>query len=83
MLVIADSSALVALTTCESLDIVLQIYDDIKVPRAVFDEVVEPGKSQASTLEKYLKDRVVSVDSSRFVFTAGGLGQGEIEAMAL
>lgn len=83
MLIIADSSALVALATCEALDVLIELYDEIKVPQAVYDEVVEPGKSQASVLENYLESRVEKVDASRFVFTAGELGQGEIEAMAL
>lgn len=83
MLIIADSSALVALATCEALEILLELYDDLKVPPAVYDEVVEPGKSQSSVLKLFLKKRVAVVDASRFVFSAGGLGQGELEAMAL
>lgn len=83
MLIVADSSALVALATCEALDVLLELFDDIKVPQAVYDEVVEPEKSQAAVLEDYLQKRVENVDASRFVFTAGELGQGEIEAMAL
>lgn len=83
MLIVADSSALVALAACQALDILPKLFDDTKVPQAVYDEVVEPGKSHSSTLETFLKDHVVSVDSSQFVFNAGGLGQGEIEAMAL
>jgi predicted nucleic acid-binding protein len=34
-------------------------------------------------LKTYLQNRVEKIDATRFVFTAGGLGQGEIEAMAL
>jgi predicted nucleic acid-binding protein len=44
MLVIADSSALVALSTCDALDVLLQAYDDIRVPQAVYDEVIIKGK---------------------------------------
>jgi len=83
MLVIADSSALVALATCEAMDVLLELFDEIKVPQAVYSEVVSPGKFHASTLDSFLKERVVSVDTTRFVLAAGGLGQGEIEAMAL
>jgi len=83
MLVIADSSALVALATCEGLDILLKVYDDVKVPQSVFDEVVVSGKSHASTLEKFLQKRITKVDTSSFVLSVGGLGQGELEAMAL
>jgi predicted nucleic acid-binding protein len=35
MLIVADSSALIALATCDGLDLILKIYDDIKIPEAV------------------------------------------------
>ena len=34
-------------------------------------------------MKQFLEKRVDTVDTSRFVFSAGGLGQGELEAMAL
>ncbi|HMV96970.1 MAG TPA: hypothetical protein PKE35_13675 [Anaerolineales bacterium] len=83
MLVVADSSALVALSVCEALDLLLKIYGDVRVPRAVYDEVVVIGKSQSAALQSFLEGRVVEVDLSRWVLAAGGLGQGELEAMAL
>ncbi len=76
MLVIADSSALVALATCGALDILTLIYEDIRVPQAVFDEVAAPDKPQGVILSSFLAERVVSVDMSRWVLAAGGLGQG-------
>lgn len=83
MVVIADSSALVALATCGALDILTLIYADIRVPQAVFDEVAAPDKPQGAILSSFLAERVVTVDMSRWVLAAGGLGQGELEAMAL
>lgn len=83
MLVIADSSALIALATCEGLDLLLQVYDDIKVPLSVFDEVVVSGKPHAPALEKFLQERIAKVDTSSLILSTGGLGQGELEAMAL
>ena len=83
MLVIADSSALVALATCDALDVLAQVYEDIRVPTAVYDEVAVPDKPQGAVLSFFLAGRVVSVDISRWVVAAGGLGQGELEAMAL
>ena len=83
MLIVADSSALVALSTCDALDILPKVYDDIRIPQAVYDEVVVIGKSQSVTLESFLVGRVMSVDLSHWVLAAGGLGQGELEAMAL
>ena len=83
MLIVADSSALIALATCDGLNILSDIYDEIKVPRAVYEEVAEPEKPQASVLETFLKDKVMDVDTTHWVLAAGSLGQGEIEAMAL
>jgi uncharacterized protein len=83
MLIVADSSALIALATCDGLDLLLQVYDDIKVPEAVYAEIVAPEKPQSDALGSFLSGRVINVDAARWVLTAGGLGRGEIEAMAL
>jgi uncharacterized protein len=61
----------------------LQIYDDIKVPEAVYAEIVASEKPQSDALGAFLANRVVKVDTTRGVLTAGGPGRGEIEAMAL
>ncbi|HLO27950.1 MAG TPA: DUF3368 domain-containing protein [Anaerolineales bacterium] len=83
MLIVADSSALIALATCDGLDMILQVYDDIKVPEAVYAEIVAPEKPQSDALGLFLSERVMKVDTTRWVLAAGGLGRGEIEAMAL
>lgn len=83
MLIVADSSALIALAVCEGLDVILQVYDDLKIPEAVYVEIVAPEKPQSDMLGAFLAERVVKVDTDRWVLTAGGLGRGEIEAMAL
>ena len=83
MLIVADSSALIALAVCDGLDVILQIYDDLKIPEAVYTEIVAPEKPYSDALGAFLTERVVKVDVSRWVVTAGGLGRGEIEAMAL
>ena len=83
MLIVADSSALIALATCDGLDLILKIYEDIKIPEAVYAEIVAPEKPQSDVLGAFLANRVVPVDISRLVLTAGGLGRGEVEAMAL
>ena len=83
MLVVADSSALIALAVCDGLDVILQVYDDLKIPEAVYLEIVAPEKPHSDALGAFLAERVVTVDVSQWVVTAGGLGRGEIEAMAL
>ena len=83
MLIIADSSALVALALCDGLALLDQLFDEIKVPQAVYDEVVIEGKPEARTLQAYLQGKIIPVLLSNVVITGGGLGQGELEAMAL
>lgn len=83
MLIVADSSALIALAVCDGLDVILHVYDDLKIPEAVYTEIVAPEKPHSDALGAFLAERVVTVDVSRWVVTAGGLGRGEIEAMAL
>jgi predicted nucleic acid-binding protein len=83
MLIVADSSALIALAVCDGLSVILKIYDDLKIPEAVYMEIVAPEKPHSDALGAFLTERVVKVDVSQWVVTAGGLGRGEIEAMAL
>lgn len=83
MLIVADSSALIALAACDGLEVILQVYDNLKIPEAVYLEVVAPEKPYSDVLGGFLADRVVTVDINRWVVAAGGLGRGEIEAMAL
>jgi predicted nucleic acid-binding protein len=83
MLIIADSSALIALAACDGLELLLQVYDDVKVPEAVFSETVAPEKPYSEILGRFLLDKVAQADTTRWVLAAGGLGRGEIEAMAL
>jgi len=84
MIVIADSSALVALSTCGSLWILDKLFDEVKVPQAVFEEVIISNKPQAQTLRIYLEDKVESVDLSQVVIkNANRLGKGELEAIGL
>lgn len=83
MLVVADSSALVALATCQCLELLDQLFDEVKVPQTVFDEVIVEGKPLAEILRQYLAGKVIEVDLANFVINIGGLGRGELEAMAL
>ena len=83
MLIIADSSALVALALCDGLPLLDQLFDDIKVPQIVFEEVVVKGKPAASILRAYLEGKTVPVDMTQALIMPARIGQGEMEAMAL
>lgn len=83
MLVVADTSALVALASCDGLGLLDALFGDIRVPRAVWDECTVGGKPQAEGLEIYLTGRVAEIDLAEFVIATPGLGRGELQAMAL
>lgn len=83
MLVVADSSALVALASCDGLGLLDKLFDDVRVPPAVRDECTIPGKPEAERLESYLARKVAEIDLADYVIAAPGLGRGELEAMAL
>lgn len=83
MLIVADTSALLALASCDSLTCLDALFEEVRVPHAVFEECTVPGKPKAERLERYLRDKVTDVDLATLVIAATGLGQGELEAMAL
>jgi uncharacterized protein len=83
MLVVADTSALVALAACNALSLLDQLFQEVRVPPAVLRECTVSGKPEAERLEAYLKDKVTNVDLGEFIIAVAGLGQGELEAMAL
>jgi predicted nucleic acid-binding protein len=83
MLIIADTSALIALSACDSLSLLDRLFQNVRVPSAVLRECMVPGKPQADNLAAYLEGKVVDLDLQEFIIAAAGLGQGELEAMAL
>ena len=61
-----------------------RLFDDLKIPEAVFKEVTVLGKRHAQTLQTYLKDKIAPIDSKSFQIKGShGLGSGELEAMIL
>lgn len=83
MLVVADTSALVALAACDALVLLDQLFHEVRVPTSVFEECTVIGKPESARLAAYLQGKVVEVDIHELVIAAGRLGQGELEAMAL
>lgn len=83
MILVADCSALVALSICNRLSLLDQIFGQVIVPKAVYDEATQPNKKQANQLKIYLKDKVHHVNMSHYVFLDGFADAGETEAMIL
>jgi predicted nucleic acid-binding protein len=83
MLVVADTSALVALAACDALSVLDRLFEEVRAPAAVFEECTVVGKPEAVRLRAYLQGKVVEVEIRELVIAAGRLGEGELEAMAL
>lgn len=83
MILVADSSALVALAACDSLSLLDEIFGQVIVPEAVFHEVVRADKFQSNRLKDYLHDKVRQVEMQRFVYLDAFADAGETEAMLL
>ena len=83
MILVADSSALIALSVCNSLELLDQIFSEVLVPKAVYDEIVKPEKAETIPLQAYLKDKVCEVDMAEFIYLDAYADAGENEAMLL
>ena len=83
MRVVADTSALLALYSCDGLQWLDKLFTELRVPQAVFAECTVAGKPGDDKLRNYLKSKVEGIDLSGFVIASSGLGRGELEAMAL
>ena len=83
MIVIADSSALVALSICECLPILDTLFTEVKVPQEVYDEVCIASKPESQVLSAYLQGKIYKTDAGVFIEKANGLGKGELAAISL
>lgn len=83
MIVIADSSALVALSVCDSLLLLDALFGEVKVPQAVYDEVCIADKAESQVLKAYLEGKVCNVPTSISIEKSNGLGNGELAAICL
>jgi len=84
LILVADSSALIALAVCDSLNLLDLLFTDVKVPRAVFIEVTRKSKKEADILYKYLENKIVDIKiDQNIIIKDGTLELGELEAMTL
>ena len=81
MILIADSSALIALAVVDKLDILETLFGEVHVPRAVYNEVRHRSKGESEKLAHYCQDKVLDIASD--VNLNITLGKGESEAIIL
>jgi len=84
MIVIADSSALVALSICQALPLLEPLFEKVYIPAAVYKEISIEGKPEAEALIEYFSSRIKQVQTCTVqVLNASKLGAGEQESIAL
>ena len=83
MILVADASALIALSACDSLALLEALFGTVLVPQAVFLEVAAVDKPQSDRLRSYLQGKVRAVDMRGFVFLDAFADAGETQAMLL
>jgi len=83
MILVADSSALIALSACKSLSLLEQLFGSVVVPETVYLETTRPNKKEAHALKIFLQGKVHQVDLQGYVFLDAFADAGETEAMLL
>lgn len=83
MILVADCSALIALSTCHSLELLERLFSNVVVPEAVYYEAIQSNKKEAKQLKNYLQNKVRKVDMQNYIFLDGFADAGETEAMVL
>ncbi len=84
MILVADSSALICLSVCDSLSLLELLFTEVRVPRAVFIEVSKKSKQDSDKLSKYLNDKIIDIEIDKnVIIREGTIEIGELEAMTL
>lgn len=83
MILVADASALIALSTCNSLPLLDKLFGNVVVPEAVYAEITLADKPHSAYLQSYLQGKVRAVDMQRFVYLDSFADVGETPAMLL
>jgi predicted nucleic acid-binding protein len=83
MILVADASALIALSACDSLHLLEALFGNVIVPEAVFFEVAGTSKPQSDRLRNYLQGKVRTVNMDHYVYLDAFADAGETQAMLL
>lgn len=88
--IVADSSALIALSAIHQLDLLQAEFNDVRIPRAVYREIVTDGEGwiEAGDVQALMKStswfHIEDVTGSTLLdLLRASLGAGEAEAIAL
>jgi predicted nucleic acid-binding protein len=84
MIIICDTSPLIALSLCNELRFLDILFKDVIVPEKVFDEIMGPGKPEAEKIAAWVQGKVQKAAKEQMRRAlALSLDAGESEAIAL
>ena len=64
-MIIGDSSALIALSVIDKLELLEKLYTKLYVPQAVYDEVTQIGRPQSDKLKQFLQIDILPIAKTR------------------
>jgi len=84
MLIVSDTSPIIALAFCDKLDLLDKLFSRICIPQAVFNELAIPDKPKSHEIIEWAKNKVISA-KNRIAISALSLNldPGESEALSL
>jgi len=84
MIIVCDSSPIIALALCSQLELVDKLFNDILIPLEVYNESTKEGKETTPIIKKWAVGKVVEViDRQKVNVFNETLDKGESEALAL
>ena len=84
MIIICDSSPLIALSIIDKLDLLTILFKDVFVPVSVFNEVSKQGKPESQRIAEWAQDKVTATIHKQLMQSFSLLlDVGESEAMSL
>ncbi len=83
MIIIADSSPLVALAVCDCLGILDKLFGEVCVSQTVYDEVTVGSKAGSAKLSHYLQGKVKESRFDLHIIGGDTIDKGELTSIAL
>jgi len=84
MIIVSDTSPIIALVMCDKLDLLDKLFNRVYIPQAVFNELIVPNKQKVNEITEWAKSRTVTVkNTSAITAFSLNLDPGESEAISL
>jgi predicted nucleic acid-binding protein len=83
VIIIADSSPLVALALCDCLDVLDALFGEVRVSQTVFEEVTVGNKAGSVKLANYLQGKVKESSLDLHIIGGDTIDKGELTSIVL